>query len=42
MQEVRLQYAEKELEQQKAGAPRLHDVSPSGFMVMGLEVEDQQ
>ncbi|KAL0567206.1 hypothetical protein V5O48_014794 [Marasmius crinis-equi] len=42
IQEVRLQYAQQEEKDQKAGVVRLHDVSPSGYMVMALEVEEQQ
>ncbi|KAL0568455.1 hypothetical protein V5O48_013526 [Marasmius crinis-equi] len=42
LQEVRLQYAQQEEKELKAGAARLHDVSPSGYMIMALEVEEQQ
>ncbi|KAL0575644.1 hypothetical protein V5O48_006329 [Marasmius crinis-equi] len=42
MQEVRLQYAQEEEKEHKAGVLRLHDVSPSAYMVMALEVEEQQ
>ncbi|KAL0564511.1 hypothetical protein V5O48_017534, partial [Marasmius crinis-equi] len=42
MQEVCLQYAREEEKDQKAGVARLHDVSPSAYMIMALEVEEQQ
>ncbi|KAL0574972.1 hypothetical protein V5O48_006988 [Marasmius crinis-equi] len=41
-QEIRLQYAQQEEKDQKAGVARLHDISPSAYMVMALEVEEQQ
>ncbi|KAL0568059.1 hypothetical protein V5O48_013932 [Marasmius crinis-equi] len=41
-QDVRLSYATKELESLAAGNTFLHDVSPSAFMLFGLDLEDQQ
>ncbi|KAK7041549.1 hypothetical protein VNI00_009136 [Paramarasmius palmivorus] len=40
--DVRLKYAEKEAEEHKLGIPALHEVSPSAFMMLGLDIEDQQ
>ncbi|KAJ7023345.1 hypothetical protein C8F04DRAFT_1271407 [Mycena alexandri] len=39
--EVRLKLSEEEAERAKA-APPLHDISPSGFIYGGLELEEQQ
>ncbi|ESK83647.1 hypothetical protein Moror_11102 [Moniliophthora roreri MCA 2997] len=41
-QDVWLKYAQLEEEDQKAGVPALHDVSSSAFILMGLEIEEQQ
>jgi hypothetical protein len=41
-QDVRLQFATEEAEEAKKGGPMLHEVTPSGFVVAGLELEDQQ
>ncbi|KAJ7695247.1 hypothetical protein B0H14DRAFT_3530298 [Mycena olivaceomarginata] len=40
--EVRLQFAKEEEEDARKGVPALHDVSPSGFVTAGLELEEQQ
>ncbi|KAL0570105.1 hypothetical protein V5O48_011855 [Marasmius crinis-equi] len=40
--DVRLAYGQKEMEALVAGDPFLHDVSPSAFMVMGLDIEEEQ
>ncbi|KAL0571336.1 hypothetical protein V5O48_010634 [Marasmius crinis-equi] len=40
--DVRLAYATKEMEALAAGDPFLHDVSPSAFLVMGLDIEEEQ
>ncbi|KAK7053876.1 CxC2 domain-containing protein [Favolaschia claudopus] len=40
--EVRLQFAKEEEEEAKRGLGALHEVSPSGFIAAGLELEDQQ
>ncbi|KAK7022765.1 hypothetical protein VNI00_016968 [Paramarasmius palmivorus] len=40
--DVRLKYAQAEAEDMVAGVPALHDVSKSAFMMMGLEIEEQQ
>ncbi|KAK7050119.1 CxC2 domain-containing protein [Favolaschia claudopus] len=40
--EVRLQFAKEEEEEAKKGGTSLHEVSPSGFVAAGLELEDQQ
>ncbi|KAK6996617.1 CxC2 domain-containing protein [Favolaschia claudopus] len=40
--EVRLQFAKEEEEEAKKGGIALHEVSPSGFVAAGLELEDQQ
>ena len=42
MQQVRLQYAKEEETGAAAATSRLHDVSPSAFVTMALEVEEQQ
>jgi hypothetical protein len=39
---VRLQFATEEAEEAKKGGPALHEVTPSSFIVAGLELEDQQ
>jgi hypothetical protein len=41
-QDIRLQFATEEAEEAKNGGPVLHDVTPSSFIVAGLELEDQQ
>ncbi|KAL0573749.1 hypothetical protein V5O48_008210 [Marasmius crinis-equi] len=41
-QEVRLNYGNQELESVASGNAFLHDVSPSAFMLFGLDLEDQQ
>ena len=33
---------EKEVQLMKDGVPLLHTVTPTGFIVLGLELEDQQ
>ncbi|KAJ7797034.1 hypothetical protein B0H14DRAFT_3093238 [Mycena olivaceomarginata] len=40
--EVRLQFAKDEEEGAKLGVPALHEVTPSGFIAAGLELEEQQ
>ncbi|EEB91294.1 hypothetical protein MPER_10369, partial [Moniliophthora perniciosa FA553] len=40
--DVRLRLAEKEAEEMRKGSTPVHDVSPSSFMMLGLEVEEQQ
>jgi hypothetical protein len=40
--EVRLQFAKEEEEEAKKGMPALHEVTPSGFVAAGLELEEQQ
>jgi hypothetical protein len=40
--QVRLQFSEEEAAAAKKGVPSLHDVSPSGFIYVGLELEDEQ
>ncbi|KAF7342850.1 CxC2 domain-containing protein [Mycena sanguinolenta] len=40
--EVKLQFATEEEEEAKKGFPALHEVSRSGFITAGLELEDQQ
>ncbi|KAK7015057.1 hypothetical protein R3P38DRAFT_2787170 [Favolaschia claudopus] len=40
--EVRLQFAKEEEEEAKQGGIALHEVSPSGFVAAGLELEEQQ
>ncbi|KAJ7844968.1 hypothetical protein B0H13DRAFT_1647725 [Mycena leptocephala] len=39
---VRLQFSEEEAANEKKGVPSLHDVSPSTFVYVGLELEDEQ
>ncbi|KAK7020693.1 hypothetical protein VNI00_017635 [Paramarasmius palmivorus] len=41
-QETRLKWAEKEEEQEKLGIPALHEVSPSAFITLALDIEEQQ
>ncbi|KAK7038932.1 hypothetical protein VNI00_010323 [Paramarasmius palmivorus] len=40
--DIRLKYAEKEAEQHQLGIPALHEVSPSAFMMLGLDIEEEQ
>ncbi|KAJ7346456.1 hypothetical protein DFH08DRAFT_700973 [Mycena albidolilacea] len=40
--EVRLQFAKEEEEDTRKGVLALHDVSPSGFVTAGLELEEEQ
>ncbi|KAJ7642666.1 hypothetical protein DFH06DRAFT_1137218 [Mycena polygramma] len=40
--DVRLQFATEEAEEAKGGVPALHEVTPSSFVVAGLDLEDQQ
>lgn len=40
--EVRLQFANEEAEEAKNGVPAVHEVTPSSFIVAGLELEHQQ
>jgi hypothetical protein len=40
--DVRIALLEKEVKLAKDGIPPLHVVTPSGFVVLGLELEDQQ
>ncbi|KAJ7147747.1 hypothetical protein C8R46DRAFT_917759 [Mycena filopes] len=40
--EVRLQFANEEAEEAKRGVPALHDVTPSGFINAGLQLEEEQ
>ncbi|KAJ7479906.1 hypothetical protein FB451DRAFT_1395466 [Mycena latifolia] len=40
--QVRLQFAEEEAAEVAHGVPSLHDVSPSTFIVAGLDLEDEQ
>ncbi|KAJ7605332.1 hypothetical protein FB45DRAFT_1042460 [Roridomyces roridus] len=40
--QVRMKLEEEEEEEMKAGKTRLHDVSPCGFISLGLELEDSQ
>jgi poly(3-hydroxyalkanoate) synthetase len=39
---VRLQFSEEEAANEKKGVPSLHNVSPSTFVYVGLELEDEQ
>ncbi|KAK7022741.1 hypothetical protein VNI00_017017 [Paramarasmius palmivorus] len=41
-EDVRLRLAIVEAEQSLRGEPILHEVAPSAFLLMGLEIEDQQ
>ncbi|THU87804.1 hypothetical protein K435DRAFT_866944 [Dendrothele bispora CBS 962.96] len=40
--EIRLQLLSLEAEQEKAGIPTIHNISPTSFISQGLELEDQQ
>ena len=40
--QVRLQFEEEEEKEAAAGIPRVHDVSPSQFITMALDLEDEQ
>ncbi|KAJ7609634.1 hypothetical protein FB45DRAFT_982382 [Roridomyces roridus] len=40
--EVRKKLEEEEEKEEQAGQPRIHDVSPSAFLTLGLDLEDQQ
>jgi hypothetical protein len=40
--QVRLQFSEEEASNAAKGVPSLHDVSPSTFVYVGLELEDEQ
>ncbi|KAF8209815.1 hypothetical protein K438DRAFT_1960048 [Mycena galopus ATCC 62051] len=40
--DVRLQFAKEEEEEAQKGVPALHEVTPSGFVTAGLELEEQQ
>ncbi|KAJ7803066.1 hypothetical protein B0H14DRAFT_3487810 [Mycena olivaceomarginata] len=40
--DMRLQFAIEEAEEAKSGAAALHKVTPSSFIVAGLELKDQQ
>jgi hypothetical protein len=40
--DVRVALLEKEAQLAKDGVPPLHAVTPSSFIVFGLELEDQQ
>ncbi|KAJ7027741.1 hypothetical protein C8F04DRAFT_964879 [Mycena alexandri] len=40
--QVRLQFAEQEAKDAQSGLPAVHDVSPSKFMTLGLDLEDEQ
>ncbi|KAL0562504.1 hypothetical protein V5O48_019583, partial [Marasmius crinis-equi] len=39
--DIRLAYTNKEMEALAAGDPFLHEVSPSAFLVMGLDIEEE-
>ncbi|KAL0945680.1 hypothetical protein HGRIS_014831 [Hohenbuehelia grisea] len=41
-QDVRLQFAKEEAKDAANGVAALHETTPSGFIVLGLEIEDQQ
>ncbi|KAL0571398.1 hypothetical protein V5O48_010567 [Marasmius crinis-equi] len=41
-QDVKLSYAQKEHDDVAAGNPFLHNISPSEFLMFGLNLEDQQ
>ncbi|KAK7019222.1 hypothetical protein VNI00_018122 [Paramarasmius palmivorus] len=41
-QDVWLEYAEQEEEEQKLGIPLLHEVTPSAFLKLGLDIEEAQ
>ncbi|KAJ7024475.1 hypothetical protein C8F04DRAFT_1192393 [Mycena alexandri] len=40
--DIRLEFSTQEAEDAKNGVPALHDVSPSGFIYAGLELEEEQ
>ncbi|KAJ7659741.1 hypothetical protein DFH06DRAFT_1326762 [Mycena polygramma] len=40
--QVRLQFTKEEAEEAKRGLPSVHDVSPSSFIIAGLDVEEDQ
>ncbi|KAJ7023305.1 hypothetical protein C8F04DRAFT_1271494 [Mycena alexandri] len=40
--DVRLECAEEEAAEQRAGIPAIHNVSPSAFILAGLDLEEQQ
>ena len=40
--EVKLKFLAEEAEEEKKGIPRIHAVSPSEFIALGLELEDEQ
>ena len=40
--DVRTQLAEEEVQWESAGVPSIHEVSPSKFIIAGLELEDEQ
>jgi hypothetical protein len=40
--QVRLKFSEEEAAAAAKGLPSLHDVSPSSFVYVGLELEDEQ
>ncbi|KAJ7030308.1 hypothetical protein C8F04DRAFT_1264074 [Mycena alexandri] len=40
--DVRLECAEEEAAEQRAGVPAIHNVSPSAFILAGLDLEEQQ
>ncbi|KAK7024290.1 hypothetical protein VNI00_016414 [Paramarasmius palmivorus] len=40
--DVRYQFAQEEAEQARTGHPSVHDVSPSAFMYMALDLEEEQ
>ncbi|KAK7021989.1 hypothetical protein VNI00_017091 [Paramarasmius palmivorus] len=41
-QDVRLEYAEQEAQDMKLGIPPLHEVTPSAFLKLGLDIEESQ
>ncbi|KAJ7042238.1 hypothetical protein C8F04DRAFT_946268 [Mycena alexandri] len=40
--DIRLEFSTQEAEDAKKGVPALHDVSPSGFIYAGLDLEEEQ
>ncbi|KAJ7764813.1 hypothetical protein B0H16DRAFT_1310446 [Mycena metata] len=40
--DIRLEFSTQEAEDAKNGVPALHDVSPSGFIYAGLDLEEEQ
>ncbi len=40
--QVRLQFSQEEEMQARRGTPGVHDVSPSKFVTLGLELEEEQ